>query len=225
MPALIQWWTQDVEALAPTAFGDAVQAAGADLLARWSEPHRAYHGTRHLVEMFWALEELEDAGEVDSRQATVCRVAAWLHDAVHDPHAADGANEADSALLAHATLPGLDLDADDVETIERLVRLTAGHGEIDGDDQRVGRAFHDADLWILSAEPDRFAAYCREVREEYAFVPEAAYRLGRAEVLRGFAGRDRIYRTDHAAADWEPRARVNLDRELARLAAPELDPA
>lgn len=82
MPALIQWWTQDLAALSPTALDDAVYAAGADLLARWGQPHRRYHGTRHLVEVFWALEELEDAGEIDSAAGLLGRVAAWWHDAI-----------------------------------------------------------------------------------------------------------------------------------------------
>ena len=39
-----------------------VAASGAELLERWTEPHRQYHASRHLVEMFWALEDLTDAG-------------------------------------------------------------------------------------------------------------------------------------------------------------------
>jgi predicted metal-dependent HD superfamily phosphohydrolase len=224
MPALIHWWTQDVLAVAPTAFEDAVQAAGADLLARWSQPHRHYHDTRHLVEVFWALEELEDAREIGERSATVCRLAGWFHDAVYAADAPAGANEADSALLARAVLPGLDLDHADVDAVESLVLMTAAHSDAAEAPADAGRCFHDADLWILSAEPDRFDAYCGQVRAEYSFVPDAAYRAGRAHLLRTFAGRDRIYRTDHARSEWEPRARVNLDRELTRLGAPELDP-
>ena len=62
MPALITWWSMDVDAVAPHAHNDAVTRSGADLLVRWSEPARRYHTTRHLVEVFWALEELEKAG-------------------------------------------------------------------------------------------------------------------------------------------------------------------
>ena len=223
MPALITWWSQDITALAGDVFEGAVYAAGADLLARWSEAQRHYHGTQHLVEMFWALEELEDAGELDAREATLARVAAWLHDAVYDPKAVSGANESESALLARGVLGELDLDADDVDTVEELVLMTAGHESTAGPPRPIESAFHDADLWILSAPDSRFDDYCRQVRSEYAHVPEVAYRFGRAALLRGFAERERIYRTDFAHAEWEPPARGNLERELARLAAPDLE--
>ncbi|MBL0004958.1 MAG: hypothetical protein IPP00_13590 [Actinomycetales bacterium] len=223
MPALISWWRQDLADLIPFALDDAVQAAGTDLLRRWAEPQRHYHRTTHLVELFWALEELEDGDDLDPRDALLGRVAGWFHDAVYLPLAAAGTNEADSARLAVSTLSDLGADADDVSAIERLVHLSATH---DGDAlTSLDRAFLDADLWILSADPDRFDDYCEQVRQEYAAVPDAAYRAARAEVLRGFAQRPRLYLTDFAAAQWEPQARNNLDREIARLDGPDIDGA
>ena len=215
MPALITWWTLDVRSLAPAAHNDAVSAIGAGLLRRWTAPERRYHTTTHLVEMFWALEDLEAAGAVDDRGATLGRVAAWFHDAVYDPAALPGANEAASAELARESLRRLGLDAADQDTVARLVELTAGHDH-DADDP-VQAAFHDADLWVLSAPEDRFDEYCGQVRAEYAHVAEDAYRAGRTAVLEPLLHRDRIYRTLPALREWEAPARVNLGRELARL--------
>ncbi|HXR68969.1 MAG TPA: hypothetical protein VN712_10085, partial [Dermatophilaceae bacterium] len=104
MPALITSWTMDVRDIAPHAPAEEVAHVGAELLERWNEPGRRYHTTRHLVEMFSALEELEGAGEVDARQCSVARVAAWFHDAVYDPAARSGTNEEDSAALARDVL-------------------------------------------------------------------------------------------------------------------------
>ncbi|MBK6441687.1 MAG: hypothetical protein IPF90_05930 [Actinomycetales bacterium] len=221
MPALISWWRQDLAELVPHALDDAVQAAGTDLLRRWAEPQRHYHRTTHLVEIFWALEELEDVEEIDSRTALLGRLGGWFHDAVYHPLAVAGANEGDSALLAVRVLTDLGADAADVAAVERVVRLSATHS---GDSlTSLDRAFLDADLWILSSDPDRFDAYCEQVRQEYAAVPDTAYRAARAEVLRTFAERPRLYLTDFAAAQWEPQARVNLDREIDRLAGPDID--
>ena len=215
MPALITWWTLDVRALAPEAHHDAVARTGADLLARWSEPGRRYHGTTHLVEMFWALEDLEGAGEIGDREACLARLAAWFHDAVYDPRALPGANEADSASYAVNALRPLGLPAAQIRAVEDLVRMTDGHHAPAED--ALTSAFHDADLWILSAPQERFDAYCAQVREEYAFVPQDAYRAGRTAVLRPFTLRETISRTAHARHHWEQPARVNLARELARL--------
>jgi predicted metal-dependent HD superfamily phosphohydrolase len=216
MPALITWWTMDVRAIAPRAPADeVVDRAGAQLLTRWNEPTRRYHTTTHLVEMFGALEELEDAREIDDRQCSLARLAAWFHDAVYDPAARSGSNEADSAALAADTLRRLRVGIHDSDTIDRLIRLTARH---DADAvEPLDAAFHDADLWILSAPQERFDSYCDQVRQEYAHVPDAPYRQGRSAILAPLLHRDRIYRTSHALHGWETPARINLGRELARL--------
>jgi predicted metal-dependent HD superfamily phosphohydrolase len=206
----------DVRTVAHRAPRDGVvQRVGADLLARWTEPDRRYHTTRHLVEMFGALEELEDAREIGDRQCSVARLAGWFHDAVYDPASPPGSNEAASAALAREMLPPLRLPDRDIADIDRLIRLTARH-DTDAEEP-LDAAFHDADLWILSAPRERFDSYCDQVREEYSHVPEAAYRRGRPAVLGPLMHRDRIYRTSHALHTWETPARINLGRELARL--------
>ena len=216
MPALITWWTMDVHGIAPHApDDDVVERAGTGLLAHWTEPTRRYHTTTHLVEMFGALEELEDAREIDDRQCSVARLAAWFHDAIHDPAARSGSNEADSAMLARDTLRQLNFADEDIDAIDRLIRLTARH-DTEAVEPLEG-AFHDADLWILSAAQKRFDGYCDQVRQEYAHVPDTEYRKGRAAILGPLLHRDRIYRTSHALHGWETPARINLGRELARL--------
>ncbi len=214
MPALIAWFRQDVTALAAVVDDDLVQGIGSDLLSRWNEPHRRYHGTRHLVELFWALEELEEAGEIEAREGTLGRLASWWHDAVYSVSDPAG-NEEASAELAARQLAELGLDEADRASVVSLVRASETH-EIDG---RTGilAAFTDADLWILAAPEERFDAYCAQVREEYAEVPDADYARGRTAILRPFLDRPEIYATAHARTEWTPRARANLERELSRL--------
>lgn len=218
MPALITWWTQDLAHLAPGADPDTVQSVGADLLARWADPARRYHSTTHLVEMFWGLEELEEAGEVSADEATLGRIAAWLHDAVYDVHAPPGRNEAQSADLAGQLLPTVALRPDAVSRVESLVRMTDGHVLGAGAGDALAAAFHDVDLVIFTASVQRFDAYCDLVREEYAAVPDDAFRVGRRAILGDFLRRDRLYATDHAHARWDAPARANLRRALDRLA-------
>jgi len=216
MPALITWWTLDVRSVTPHApHDDIVARVGDDLLARWTEPARRYHTTTHLVELFGALEELEDAREIDDHQCSVARLAAWFHDAIYDPTAKPGSNEADSAMLARDTLRQLSFGDEDIDTIDRLIRLTARHDTEAA--EPLEAAFHDADLWILSAAQERFDGYCDQVRQEYAHVPDTKYRNARAAILGPLLHRDRIYRTSHALHGWETPARINLGRELTRL--------
>ena len=141
-------------------------------------------------------------------------LAALFHDAIYDPRAAPGENERASAELARATVGD--------EEVVRLVLLTAGH-DVDPDD-RNGAVLADADLWVLGSPPDRYRRYAADVRAEYAFVDDDAWRAGRSAVLRGFLDRPRLYVTDRFHARLDGAARRNLVGELAALGGGEPQP-
>src|SRR6266540_3391696 len=153
---------------------------------------------------------------VDARRADEVRadlLAAWFHDAVYDPRRDD--NEEASARLAEAALNALELPADVIAEVARLVRLTATHDPEPGD--RNGALLTDADLAILAAEPAAYDRYAAAVRREYSHVPDREFREGRAAVLRRLNDAPALYRIVPEKAEWEARARANLTRELAAL--------
>jgi predicted metal-dependent HD superfamily phosphohydrolase len=182
---------------------------GADLLRRYGEPHRRYHTTEHLAAVLDHVDELAD----EAGDAEAVRLAAWFHDAVYDPSRGD--NEERSAVLAERMLADTDLPAETVAEVARLVRLTTTHDP--SDDDRNGAVLCDADLAILAAPPDRYAAYAASVREEYAAVPDDAFRAGRAEILRSLLELPALFRTAPARERWEAAARHNLQTELMLL--------
>lgn len=217
METLRSRWLTDVDALCAGVGRDVLLAEGTDLLDRWLEDHRSYHDAVHLAEVLAALDELYDGGELPARDRHLAGVAAWFHDAVYDAGVEAGGNEEASAVLAEDRLRRLGLAEDDVTVVARLVRESATH-EMTTDDPAT-KAFHDADLWILAAPAQRFDAYCHQVRLEYRQVRTADYARGRTAVLTPFVTRERLYLTDHAHTHWTDRARVNLAREIDRLAA------
>ena len=216
MPALITWWKLDVGELSPVAHNDTALAVGSDLLRRLGEPHRHYHTTRHLVEVFWALEDLEEGHAITAREAALGRLAGWFHDAVYDPGAGAGENERASADLAVRELTSLGFEKDDTRTVKDLVLATESH-QLPG--SGLAAAFHDADLWILGSSDERYAEYTEQVRAEYAAVPDEAFRAGRAAILRPLLERESVYATAFARENWEDEARANLARELETLTA------
>ena len=199
-------WHEAVRGAGATAPDSAIEATGADLQARWSEPHRRYHNADHLAAVLSHVDLL--AARADDPD--VVRLAAWYHDAVYDPRGAD--NEGASAELAVTDLGRLGLPATNVAEVRRLVLLTAGHAATA--DDRNGAVLCDADLAILASEPAAYDAYAVRVREEYAHVPDELFRVGRATVLRQLLDLPALYRL---MPSWEPRARANLERELAGL--------
>ncbi|MGW2864078.1 HD domain-containing protein [Streptomyces sp. SDr-06] len=190
------------DAVDPAPYGDA-------LLARWAEPHRRYHDTAHLTAVLDHIDVLERYAD----HPDLVRLAAWFHDAVYLPDRSE--NEERSARLAERALAEAGLSAEDTAEVARLVRLTVTHAPEDGDTD--GEVLCDADLAILAAAPEAYAAYAAAVREEYAFVPAEAFRAGRAEVLTQLLGLPRLFRTPYGAREWEAAARENLEAELTLL--------
>ena len=80
-----------------------------------------------------------------------------------------------------------------------------------------GHILLDADLAVLAAEPSRYDAYAQAIRREYAHIPAEAYRQGRTAVLARLLAREQLYFLSAHGA-WETSARLNLRREMARLA-------
>jgi len=180
-----------------------------EIVARYSAPSRFYHTLAHVGHVLAVVAALAAyAGDAD-----VVRLAAWLHDLVYEPGASD--NEARSAALAGEWLRALGLTGALSGEVERLILLTAAHEVDERDDD--GAVLLDADLAGLGAPPPVYEAYARAIRREFAHVDEAAYRSGRAAVLRRFLARPALYQTRPMRAAYEARARQNLERELDLL--------
>ncbi|MBL8289373.1 MAG: N-methyl-D-aspartate receptor NMDAR2C subunit [Rubrivivax sp.] len=190
--------------------GDDVRAA---LVARYAEPHRAYHTLQHLDECLTAFEAVQHLAE----HAAEVEMALWFHDAVYDVHRHD--NEEASAEWARAALRAAGAPAAAAARVAALVLATKHQAPPRGADETV---LVDIDLAILGAEAPRFAQYEQQIRAEYAFVPEAQFRQRRRDILGSFLSRPRIYGTGHFHALLEERARRNLRRAAG---APEGAPA
>ena len=171
------------------------------LLVAWDRD--GYHDLLHLAEV---LDRLDELGSEDV-DATTVALAAWFHDAVYE--GADD-DEERSAQWAESALPAAYADE-----VARLVRMTVHHRP--ADDDPAGSALSDADLGILAAPPERYAAYAAGVRADFAHVSDDDFRAGRAAVLSDLAAKPSLFHTRRGRELWEERARANLARELEEL--------
>ncbi|MFZ4299264.1 hypothetical protein ACOZE3_15275 [Streptomyces cinereoruber] len=211
-PALLRRWNATLLAARAGREGPDPAPYGRNLLARWAEPQRRYHTVDHLRAVLDRVDELTDQGG-EGGELELVRLAAWFHDAVYRPDRSE--NEERSAVLAEKALAEAGLTPHEVTEVARLVRLTVTHDPDDGD--LNGETLCDADLAVLASDPDTYARYAAAVREEYGFVPDDAFREGRAAVLRHLLGLPRLFRTPYGAAVWEEKARENVERELKEL--------
>lgn len=182
----------------------------ARIRARYDEPHRRYHTWRHVIACFDARDALTPQRDV------AVDLALLFHDAIYDPLSRD--NEAQSAAWLASEAASLGIDPGVIQSATDAVLATRHDAFVDGA-RRVTGVVLDADLSILGAAPDVFAAYERDVRAEYAIVDDATFHCGRAAVLRSFLARPRIFVTEGGHALWEDAARNNLASSLAEQGA------
>ncbi|QKV79426.1 HD domain-containing protein [Amycolatopsis sp. Hca4] len=175
------------------------------LEARYAEPHRRYHTLTHAAAV--ARDSAWLAADLGETDRAIVAVAAWTHDVVYD--AKPGEDERASAAWAREALAGV-AEAH-VERVEGLILATIGH-DAPADD-RLATALLDADLAILGAPEEQYAAYARGVREEYAKYPDDVWREGRIAVLERMLARE-LYRSEIARTRWASAAEKNLTTEL-----------
>ena len=184
------------------------------LVAAHTAPERHYHNLEHLAEVFKVVERLSATVE----DPNALHLAVWFHDAVYDSRAKD--NERRSGDLAVDLLGPIGVPSSGIERIVNMIWATA-HTDGQPPAVRDTQVLLDADLAILGASEERYARYVADIRKEYAWVPDAAYRAGRAAVLERFLAAPRIYHTPIMFEEGEQRARANLRAELANLQPPE----
>lgn len=177
-----------------------------DLLRRYAEPHRRYHTLQHLGECLQLFDRVRAAAD----HADEVEIALWFHDAVYDLQAAD--NEERSALWAREALLHAGVAPAAARRVHDLVLATRhAQAPVTRDEQ----VLVDVDLSILGAPPERFAEYERQIREEYAHVPEIVFTVKRRAILASFLERTAIYSVPVLHQQLEHRARANLARAVA----------
>jgi len=177
----------------------------ARLLECYAEPQRAYHTLQHLEECLLILDDVKKTGLI--AQPDLIEMALWFHDAVYEPQGSE--NEELSAQMALEALGDTEL----AHEVARLIMLTKSHRPEEGPDDVW---IIDIDLAIFAQPMERVLEYERQIRAEYAWVPQAVYAEKRAEILTGFLKREQIYLTAWARDRFESQARANL-RELERV--------
>jgi predicted metal-dependent HD superfamily phosphohydrolase len=181
---------------APSDLGD-------ELIKRYSESHRVFHTTAHLLCVLEALDALSSD--------PLLQLAAWFHDAIYQPGMPW--NERRSARLANVRLARLGVPQIERNMVAEAVLATRSH---DADEPRYA-ALLDADLSVLGASDMQYQSYCAAIRAEYAFIPLGAFLRGRLRFIEGMLAREAIYHTAPARSKFEDQARGNLERELHHL--------
>jgi predicted metal-dependent HD superfamily phosphohydrolase len=174
------------------------------------EEERHYHTLAHLNDCLEALDEARAQALVPNADAI--ELALWFHDLIYDPRANN--NELESAHIAESCLMQAGADQSLMADVKRLILSTKDHRH---DGWEVAQWMLDIDLSIFGQQEERFLEYERQIRKEYEWVLEKAYREARVHILAGFLERPRIYQTQYFYDRLEAQARTNLERLIRSL--------
>ncbi len=184
---------------------------------RYSEPQRYYHTLKHIEHMLTLTSQYSDK----IKYMTVVNLAVIFHDIIYNPQSAT--NEADSTELFESLLKA-DIDESLNTKVVDYIIQTKEHKvqfSLDSDLQY----FIDIDMFILGTERPAYTEYCRNIRKEYIFVPEAVYCEKRGAFLRNLLNSgEKVFATADIGElqGGEQRARDNMEWECGELEAGRL---
>lgn len=180
-----------------------------EIIARYSESHRHYHGLDHILD---CLEKLDQVRHFANRPL-VLEMAIWTHDIVYDARP-NANNEERSADLSNKLLTKLHLDPIFIaEVRERIMPTKHTYIPTGRDDCLIV----DIDLASLALPPEEFDEMSEKIRQEYN-IPVDIFRIGRAEFFKKLLeSRPSIYLTEYFKTRYEVQAQENLKRVTAVL--------
>ena len=194
-----------------------LKALWQDIAVRYNESQRVYHSLQHIQQLFGQFEQIKQ----HLNEPHIIALALFYHDVIYEPTCVN--NELKSAEYAVEALSSY-LTAEQCQYIYALIMMTASH-QIDDIDKNSDKAKEsdaayllDMDLSILGASWSEYQQYAQAVRQEYAHVLDADYRVGRISVLKGLLAHPTLYLTDYYER-LEKRARENIQHEIKVLHA------
>jgi predicted metal-dependent HD superfamily phosphohydrolase len=180
-----------------------------DLVTRYEGNGRYYHNLFHIQNVLEIIESFRDCAQ----DIHAIQLAAWFHDVIYDAQRSD--NETQSAAYAETMMDMLGIPAETIAKVGLMIRATRHNRACPADiDCQI---MLDADLATFASGWEIQEEIEKAIRQEYAFVPDEAYREGRQLILQNFLKRERIYCTELMFEEREAAARENISRTIEML--------
>ncbi len=171
-------------------------------------PARHYHTLEHIQECL----DLYTGLRGQAKREFEVELAIFFHDVVYDPTRSD--NEAQSAEWARSRLSRAGVENEVIGRVASLIVSTQEHApELQGDHALLS----DIDLAILGAAPERYGEYQRQVRAEYAFVPQPLFDQARHAFLAKMLARQCIFHSRQMRETHGAQAIINLQAAMHDL--------
>lgn len=171
------------------------------ILNKYSEPHRYYHTTEHLVNLFKGL----DLFSLPRHKQGLLTFIIFFHDLYYDPMAKD--NEERSAREYESFGARNGFTEHILKKGSEIILGTKNHHQ--APNYELMDVFLDLDLRILAASAEKFLEYENNIRLEYNQVPEDIYIRERSRIMTSLKGN---YRTETGIRLWNTQRSENLKK-------------
>ncbi|HEY9178841.1 MAG TPA: hypothetical protein VIN07_14185 [Flavipsychrobacter sp.] len=173
-----------------------INTSADQLLRRWEEPHRAYHGKAHLYDLFRQIADDYDKGNITATEREKLELVALFHDIIYDR--TDNEERSTQLLLSLCDNPK---DAD-ILAIHEAILATANHEDV----SPLSATFNRYDMNIVERSFDELLDWEHGIYQEYKSIGDEAYKTGRLRFLQSLPGK-------------YPDNRVNLEKLIAWVAS------
>jgi predicted metal-dependent HD superfamily phosphohydrolase len=181
-----------------------------ELTKKYSGRNRFYHNWSHILDLL----QMSDEYSSMLKEKDIVHFSIYYHDFVYNVLRKD--NEMRSAVIADKRLRELQVPEEKVNEIKVFIEATQTHKIPAGYSLAADLSyFLDFDMAILAAEPARYKLYTEQVKKEYRIYPLPMYRAGRKKFLEACLQGESIFHTAEFRGKYEPRARQNIQQELA----------
>lgn len=179
-----------------------------EIVKEHTATNRHYHNLHHLEYMVqWAIKYKDNIQDLDTLLFSI-----FYHDIVYNVKRSD--NELKSAQIASERLQRLGVPNQQISRCFQQILATKNHNNTNDPDTSF---LLDIDLAILGEQPEKYQAYAKNVRKEYALYPDFLYNKGRKKVLQHFLNMDNIFKTQEFLNSHEALAKHNLKTEMEAL--------
>ena len=176
-----------------------------ETIAAYNGPERYYHNLTHIVDCLEKLEPYKD--REDYLQLWL---ALFWHNEINNTKPVYGnmSNERESAKQAYIRMERLRLEG--AYKVAQLIVATEQHDSTKEPEMLI----NDIDMSVLASPSDEYKIYSAGIREEYSWVDEEQYRIGRIGALNRFA-RPIFRHLDFVHLN--PLAEENIEAEIQEL--------
>jgi predicted metal-dependent HD superfamily phosphohydrolase len=152
-----------------------INTSAEDLLERWEEPYRSYHGKGHLHDLFRQIEGDFQKGVVSQTEKEKLELVAIFHDIVYNPTRTDNEEQSADYLLSLCMRP----DDPAITEVYNAILDTKEHVG----NSRISTTFNNYDMNIVERDFDELLEWEQGIRNEYNMVDDMAYKAGRLRFL------------------------------------------